>query len=445
MSYYAIEDKNVYTGFHCGALGGLDANKREEAKLRMSHSYLWDSYTRLLDRIPNLNARAREKKPVCKAGPGSSLRDCLLGSTVSDLRNIAQGARIELSGASRKADLVELLFNKLPKQVERFDEVVSNLGLDAISVVERLLEGELVGAGRQWCTNGMGSFPFAFLCNKESKLTWFMPLELREAFAKVDVHKYSSRLETHAAVARLLSTYVVLGGIVPVQEVLDACKQSIPEDLFSEELAMQAVRKLTRDWRSPFNRWEHEGVTYIILSAYPVRADDRAECCDFEDDFSRNCRLESMGDNELYVSLVSCRQRVLPRAGMDDLLHKSVNEYVYGLSCVQSLVSFFDLHVPSDENEYTFADRMVDELICNFMFKHHTLHAELGRLTRQGWYLCEGFNTAPVLTSLVVGLYRGLPRWELNGWSEAEYLDMQGCPCLIGESLLVPNEFALAS
>ena len=130
---------------------------------------------------------------------------------------------------------------------------------------------------------------------------------------------------------------------------------------------------------------------------------------------------------------------------MDDLRCKSAGEYVYGLSCVQSLVSYFDLHVPSDQNEYTFADRMVDELICNFLFRRHTLLAELGRLTRQGWHLCEGFNAAPMLTSLVVGLYRGLPRWEFNGWSELEYLDMQGYPYLIGETLLVPNEFVLAS
>ena len=67
------------------------------------------------------------------------------------------------------------------------------------------------------------------------------------------------------------------------------------------------------------------------------------------------------------------------------------------------------------------------------------------RLTRQGWYLCEGFNVAPMLTSLVVGLYKGLPRWELNGWSEVEYIDMQGYPRLIGESLLVADDLALAS
>ena len=444
MSYYAIEDKDVYTGFHCGALGGLDANKREEAKLERSRSYLWGRYTRLLDRIPNLDARTRDEKPVCKASLGSSLRDCLLSSTVSDLRNIAYGASIALSGASRKADLVELLFNELPKQADRFDEVVSDLGLDALFVVERLLEGEYVGEGRRLRINGMGSFPFAFLCKKAGNPTWFMPLELREAFAKVDVHKYAKRQETHAAIARLLSTYVVLGGIVSVQEVLDAYRQSVPEDLYSEEQAMQAVRELTRGLRSPFSRWEHEGVTYIALVAYPIRADD-CRHRDFTDNYSSSYRLESMRDNELYASLVSCHQQVLPRAGMDDLLQRSVSEYVYSLPCVQSLVSYFDAHVPSDENEYTFADRMVDELICNFLFRRRTLLAELGRLTRQGWYLCEGFNTAPMLTSLVVGLYRGLPRWELNGWSEVEYVDMQRYPCLIGESLLVPNELMLAS
>lgn len=441
MSYYAIEDKNVYVGFHCGALGGLDANKREETRLEKSRSDPWYRYTRILDRIPNLDVRTIDEKPVCKASIGSSLRDCLVGSTISDLRTIADDARIARSGANRKADLVELLFNELPKKADRFDEVVSGLGFDAIAVVERLLEGEFVGQGRQLRANEMGSFPFAFLCNKAGNPTWFMPVELRESFAKVDVHKYSKLQETCAAIARLLSTYVVLGGVVPVQEVLDAYRQLVPEDLHSEEQAIQAVRELTRGLQAPFRRREQEGVTYIALAAYPT-PDGDYEYCDFTDD---NWRLESTGDNKLYASLVSCHQQVMPRAGMGDLLHKRVSEYVYGLPCVQSLVSYFDLHVPSGENEYTFADRMVDELICNFLFRRHTLLAELGRLTRQGWYLCEGFNTAPMLTSLVVGLYRGLPRWELNGWSEVEYLDMQGYPCLIEESLLVPNEFALAS
>lgn len=444
MTYYAIEDKHAYTGFHCGALGGLDASKREEAKLEKYHSYPWDSYTRLLDRIPELDVHTRSEKPVCKASLGSSLRDCLQGSTVSDLRDIADGAKIALSGASRKADIVELLFNELPKQADTFDEVVSGLGLDAISVVGRLLEGEFVEEERRSCTNGMGSFPFAFLCREMGRLTWFMPRELCEAFVKVDVCEHSKRQETRATVARLISTYVVLGGIVSVQEVLDACRQSTPEDLFSEEQAMQAVHELTRYFLDPFTRWEHEGVTYIALAAYPTLVDDR-EYCEFTYGTSPKYRLESMRDNNLYASLVSCRQQVLPRAEMGDLLHKSVSEYVYGLPCVQSLAHYFDSHVPSGENEYTFADRMVDELICNFLFRRYSLLAELGRLTRQGWYLCEGFNSAPMLTSLVIGLYRGLPRWELNGWSEVEYIDMQGYPCLIGESLLVADEFALAS
>ena len=444
MTYYAIEDKNVYTGFHRGALGGLDANEREEARLKRYRSYSWSSYTRLLDRIPNVDVRNREERRVCKASLGSSLRDCLLGSTVCDLRNIADGARIALSRVSRKADIAEILVNELPKQVDRFDEVVSGLGLEALSVVGRLLEGEFVGEKQYPYAYGIDSFPFAFLCKGEGNPTWFMPRELREAFSEVDVHKYTKRQGTYTGVARLLSTYVVLGGIVPVQELLDAYQQSIAEDSFSGEEAMQAVHELTSGFRRPFYRWEHEGVAYVALAAYPIRANDR-EHCDFTDSASRNYCLESMRDDELYASLVSCHQQVLPRAGMDDLRYKSVSEYVYGLPCVQSLVSYFDLHVPRDQNEYTFADRMVDELICNFLFRRHTLLAELERLTRQGWFMSEGFNAAPMLTSLVVGLYRGLPRWEFNGWSEVEYIDMLGYPCLIGETLLVPNEFVLAS
>ena len=374
MSYYAIADKDVYTGFHCGALSGLSANEREEAKRKGLHSYSWDRYTRLLDRMPDLDVHARGEKAVCKATLGSSLKDCLSSSTVSDLRDVASGARISLLHKNRKAEIVEVLDNELPKQVDRFDEVIANFGLQALSVVERLLAGEFVEVERYSRNDVMGSFPFAFLCKEENKPTWFMPQELREAFAKVNVHKYTKRMEMRATVARLLLTYTVLGGIVSVQEVLDAYRQSVPEDLYREEQAMQAVRELTRGFRSPFSRWEHEGVTYVALAACSVSTNNR-EYCEFTDGPSRNYRLESIWDEELYASLVLLHKQALPRAGMDDLFDKSVSEYVYGLPCVQSLVSYFDQHVPVGEREYAFADRMVDELICNFMFRRHTLLA----------------------------------------------------------------------
>ncbi len=445
MSYYAIEDKNAYTGFHCGALGSLDVSKREEEVKRKASCYgFYDRYTRLLDRAFGLDVHTTDSRSACKASPGSSLNDCLLRSTAQELRRIASIARISIPSKSKKADIVKILEDGLPKQVDRFDEVVSHLNLQALSVVERVLKGEFVETGRYLCEGGMGSFPFAFLCGRDGKAIWHMPQELREAFANVDVHKYSEHLEMRASVSQLILTHTVLGGITPVQEVLDSYKQTLPEDSFDEGQFMRVVHELTRDCWGMYRRWEHEDVTYIVLAAFPVYENNAVRYYR-ADGYAGDYRLESMWDTELYASLVPLHKQSSPRAVMDDLLNKPVSEYVYGLPCVQALVSYFDRHVPECEGEYTFADRMVDELICNFMFRHHTLAAELQRLTRQGWYLAEGFNAAPLLTSLVVGLYRGLPRWEFNGWSEVEYIDMQGYPRLIGESLLAGDEFALAS
>lgn len=445
MSYYAIEDKDVFTGFHRGALSGLDAIGREKVKQdRFSYYYSRERYARLLYRIPGTGIHRRREKPVCKASPGSSLHECLLRSTAQDLRAVASAADIKLPKNCRKAELVEFLNVELPKQVDVFDEAISYLGLEALTIVQKLLEGESVSMNEYSRGSDLGAFPFAFLCADGNASSWFMPQELRDAFSKVDTRRYSEHLKMHDDIARLVLTHTVLGGIVPLQDVLDSYRQLVPGDSFDEEQFLQAVRELTRDWNSMFNRWEYEGVDYIVFAAYPVSA-ERCDCYDFMDGSSKNYRLESIWDVQRWASLVSLHSQVLPRAGMDDLLDVSVGDYVYGLPCVQELVSFFDQHVPSNENEYEFADRAVDELICNFMFKHHALAAELRRLTRQGWYLCEGFNSAPTLTSLVVRLYQELPRWEFNGWSEVEFIDMQGYPCLIGEAPLAAEELALAS
>lgn len=445
MSYYAIEDKDVFSGFHRGVLSGLDANRREEVKQeRSSFYYSRERYARMLYRVPDTGIHRRGEKPVCKASIGSSLHECLFRSTAQELRWVASEAEIKLPKNCRKAELVEFLNAELPKQADRFDEAASNLGLEALLIVEKLLEGEPVRTPGYSRRNELEAFPFAFLCEDGDACSWFMPQELRDAFSKVDVRRYSERLTTRGDIAQLVMTYTVLGGIVPVQDVLDAYKQSVPEGSFDEGQFFQTVRELTRDWKSMFKRWKYEDVDYIVLAAYPVGS----ECCehyDFIDSSSRYYRLESIWDDKCYASLVSLHKQVLPRVDMDDLLHVSVGDYVYGLPCVQELTSFFDRHVPSNEDEYEFADRAVDELICNFMFKRHTLAAELKRLTRQGWYLCEGFNSAPMLTSLVVRLYQELPRWEFNGWSEVEFIDMQGYPCLIGEVPLAADELALAS
>lgn len=445
MSYYAIEDKNVFSGFHRGALSGLGASRREEAKQEgFCFYYSRERYTRMLYRAPDTDIYRRGEKPVCKAGPGSSLHECLLRSTAQDLRAVASAADIKLPKNSRKAELAEFLNVELPKQVDRFDKAISDLRLEALAIVQKLLEGESVSMNDYSCRSELGAFPFVFLCADGNAYSWFMPQELRDAFSEVDTCRYSEHLKMHADVAQLVLAHTVLGGIVPLQDVLDAYKRLVPEDSFDEGQFLRVVRELTRDWNSMFKRWNYGGVDYLALAAYPVGSEG-CEHYDFMDSSSRSYRLESIWDDGRWVSLASLHKQVLPRAGMDDLLDVSVGDYVYGLPCVQELVSYFDQHVPNNENEYEFADRAVDELICNFMFKRHTLAAELKRLTRQGWYLCEGFNSAPMLTSLVVRLYQELPRWEFNGWSEVEFIDMQGYPCLIGEGPLAADELALAS
>ena len=152
----------------------------------------------------------------------------------------------------------------------------------------------------------------------------------------------------------------------------------------------------------------------------------------------RESYVESVQLKDSKLSSKTLAQRhdgLMARAATDALADKTVADYVYGLDCVRQLTDYFDTHVPIHEDDWNFAYKETDAIIGDFMFGRATLSNVLGRLTKKGWYLAEGSNAAPKLTQLVCKLYREIPRWEFNGWSEQEVIDMQGLPCLIGESL----------
>lgn len=127
------------------------------------------------------------------------------------------------------------------------------------------------------------------------------------------------------------------------------------------------------------------------------------------------------------------------------LCGNEIASFVYNLPSVVALTSYFDAHVPRNESDLTFADFMVDRLIGSFLVGNAKLVSVLKELTNEGWFLSEGSNVAVELTMLVRDLYLNLPRWEFNGWSQREYLDMLDVPCLISESSRFYENLDLAS
>ena len=111
-------------------------------------------------------------------------------------------------------------------------------------------------------------------------------------------------------------------------------------------------------------------------------------------------------------------QKSLPMKPLSRTLLENdlIGELLDDPNCVR-LRAYFDAHVPDGEDDYAFADRMVEEIAMSSI--------ESGSLQEIFAYLMDrGFdrlaNQDDRLTLLVTNVFNAMPSWENNGWSPQE-------------------------
>ena len=85
-----------------------------------------------------------------------------------------------------------------------------------------------------------------------------------------------------------------------------------------------------------------------------------------------------------------------------------------------SLRDFLDAHVPDDDNDYPFADRVIEELMSEVFWgqPQGSTQAFFDILERNGFIPDE--SQLNQLVSLWTNMCNGLPNWPNNGWSPNE-------------------------
>ena len=405
MSDYEIYDEKTYRTFHTGSLHGLDPDQR---RLRQE-SCAYESHRRLLA-PPRREDHRFVSLSECKASPGAALSEVLRTLTVYMMHNIARRTGIQLPSGLRKLELVNRMASQLPQHTDWLEKRAHTLDDESFHVLCKLLTDGDVLAEQAPAYVSADLSPFVYLCRREGIPVYSMPPELRSVLAGLDIQAIDKWRLANKDVDRLLHNFTTLGGVARIADLYDTFRELDSARIFDKTQFFEEVRQRTEYCNAPFIQWEHDGESFVTSAC--------------------------LKDSQITGNALASRHAdIIPRAASDFFITGSVEDYVYALDSVRQLTSYFDDHIPDHESELFFADEMVDSLIGDFMFGRASLETVLRRLTRSGWYLAEGTNAAPKLTHLVCKLYREIPRWEFNGWSEQEFTDMQGLPCLVGESL----------
>lgn len=437
---YHIENDRVPPGFRRGMLAGLDQQERSEKLLeRHRLGYRAGQRDRPLRHSLGNVRQWRQDSPHTKEEPMASLERLVGGYTVDSIRDLLRKAGYDKRFPTRKAELVDIAVNEaLPLPRERFVEALATADEATLQLVRRIAAGERVPA-----RDGLYElFPFVFVSKVAGTSVAFMPPELQRAYAQVDLEPLVLRRREEDIVMGLVTTYVTLCGVASMDDMASHYLALGEHPLLDREAFVDMVATLARKDGSCFSVFEAGDKRYVCheqLDKHRIQSDGSFR---YEYDRRDSTPPDAFRPNEMRIALVQHHEGLPSRALEAHVIGFDAVEYVYGLPCVRNLVTYFDEHVPEGENEYVFADKMVDILLEAVMIRCATLSTVIWWLTRMGWYLAEGTNTSPRLTRLVFDLFRQLPRWEFNGWSETEVLERFGTHHLISETSLdeVPRQ-----
>jgi hypothetical protein len=116
---------------------------------------------------------------------------------------------------------------------------------------------------------------------------------------------------------------------------------------------------------------------------------------------------------ELVESQSNLPMKPLSRSLLENDL---LGELLDDANCAR-LRAYFDAHVPDGEDDYSFADRVVEEVVLSSI-ESGSLQEIFGYLMDRGFDRLDDQDGR--LSLLVTNVFNAMPSWENNGWSPQE-------------------------
>lgn len=418
-------------GFFRGALAGMTEDEREAA----IEAHANDLGLGLVEyRVEHL------KQVAVQAAPETSLDGCLSTYEKGELQEVARALELVRAAPQRKSALVRVIADDLLARPEELERALSYCSSDAFATICRLAEeGSLVVRESDIDADTILApcEPYSFLFYAEATFTALVPDELRDMVARVDFEAVKLKRAREYAALNCAGACVTYCGVVRVADAYGQYRAASADPLsYDEFIALLADEVLFG--QSEFETWELEGEPYLMhYTLSPEFVAEQAvqsrrselleqfEQAESADAFLLAAReqitaslqgeLENVDDVRRYLAEEHARvsMRPLGELALDDDPLRAF----FALPSVVMLRNFLDAHVPSDEDEFFFADRVVEGVVMTVL-EVGDVNVALSYVKSLG--LDECAHDRERLPKLVTNVFNALPSWENNGWSPAE-------------------------
>lgn len=430
-------------GYHRGVLAGLSTEERKQKQKEYREAHAFGDSREVRD------ARERMLKAVAiKAEPTESLEECLaVGLRKYDLVELCKSLMVPRYGGKNKKGLAEALVGPLSRAFEPMQRDLKMCSPSAFALFERV-----VAAGGRvedrvedilLASYPVPMVPYIFQFHHEGKLVSVMPRELRAMAEKIDLEALSyerDRVQAAINCAEAMSEYY---GLLTLREAHELYCNAVVDAYSLEDFIGILMREDSfDDMGFALQQWNGDSylMHYTISDGHLhtlVASRYEEEINRIANGFAREGAGSSMAVN-LYEKVLEeveaerdeldkYRKHVLevrartPRRPLDaGAADGMAYDRLFELPAVVQLRDFYDAHVPDDQDDYTFADRAVEDLVLHAIDLGN-VDLYLDAVEQSGWGNCA--EDTGLLSRLVENAYGALPSWDFNGWSPQEIVE----------------------
>ena len=433
------EGEALPKGYHRGVLAGLSPEEREK-RVRAHRDEVVDDMVEVRDELLKVHA--------AKAAPTESLEECLdICLKKRELDDLCKQLWVSGRSGKTKKGLAALLVKPLMRAEEEMKNDLTICSPHAFKLFGRLVEA---GGRIDEPLDAVPAIgypvplrPYVFQFRHDGMLTTVLPRELREMAAGIDLEAVSydrDREEAAICCAEAMSEYY---GLITLREAYEQYRNVVVDAYSLEEFVALMMREASyNDMGFVLQEWKDDSylmhytvsdahLNSLVTSRYQEEIQKNAQAI-YREGFdgptmkslykklwdARDDELAALGQYREHVLEVRARtpRRPLPASAAEG---KSFDHF-FELQALVQLRDFYDAHVPDAEDDYTFADRAVEDLVLHAIDLGN-VDAYLDGLEQTGWNKCaEDENLLP---RLVENAYGALPSWEFNGWSPQEILE----------------------
>lgn len=395
-------------GSHRGVLAGLSAKERE--RLAEENACIY----------PDGDAAIRALQPYCLRGaPENSLVVLLMESKRDEMLSMLRSMGIKGVSSKNKAGLTQVIIESM-LATHALEDLLSSMDPGDYEVVRNLYQsgGRIIIPADQVCgperfCSCLPLLSYPYLVDGE--FVFVMPDETYEACKAVDWGTTDANQREVKLAISTANFMVELRGAVPLVDVFDQYVALSQNPFEMSDLAM-ALTYSPRSDLALYDFWfgEAPGESYLVHADIAAAFSDEAT----ED------RVHFGGLPVEIDDLFAVQEGKQPRPISEEMA--TVGEYVPWARTRPAAVAlrdYLDAHVPDDANDYTYADRVTDDLIvmCTSEFAMKNITDYLSQEL-----VLSGVDQLSRVMELFTNLSNSLPKWSNNGWSPNELLEGAG-------------------